>query len=241
MADETNDTNGGEGGDKGGASPEKKPEIAFKTKAEFHAEVDRKTKSAVAKATEDTTRKYLEALGIESEEELASVVETVKKGKTAVSETEALKQQHNKLTKDHAKLKEGFDGLLGWKRQALVSSALSAYSGKTVDLETLSALVVPKLSISDDDSVTGPNGMSLEDVIEGVFKLKPFLKVPDNTAGAGTKPGGGKSEGDGKPKKKGEIPPPEDKPANGHYAKPAVGSAVVAALMALKDGGGAGP
>lgn len=239
MADD-DENKGGDGGNKGGTPPEKKPEVSFPTRGEFHAEIDRKLKPAVAKAVEETSRKYLEALGIESEEELTSVVETVKKGKAAVTETDQLKQQHTKLTKQHAALQEQFNAAMSWKHRAIKQSALSAYSSKTVDLETLAALVEPKIQIGEDDVATGPNGKALEDVIEEIFKAKPFLKVPDNSAGAGTKPGGGKSTANGKQTKADDESDKGETPRNG-FAKPELRQAVVAAFMAQEKNGGTGP
>jgi hypothetical protein len=242
MADEGNDDKGSGGDGEGKAKAEPKPEIAFKTKAEFHAEVDRKTKAAVTKAIEETKRALLEGLGVESEEELPTIVETVKKGKAAVTETDAIKNAHAKLTKQHATLQEQYSAAISWKHKSLRQSALNAFASKTVDLETLAALVEPKIVIGDDDSVTGPNGKALEDLVDDIFKAKPFLKVPDNTPGAGTNPKGGKSDGGDKSKAKGKESQTNDTPPpNGNYRKPQVGAAVVAALQALKNEGGGGP
>ncbi len=101
--------------------------------------------------------------------------------------------------------------------------------------------MLPKITIGDDDSVAGPNGKTIEELVEEVFKAKPFLKVADNTAGAGTKAGGGKSDGDSKAKKKTETSDSDAENQHNGYRKPAVGAAVVAALMAQKAAGGDGP
>ncbi len=233
MADEPND-------DKPKTDDEpKKPAVSFPSEGAYLASVEKKLKPAITKAVAEAKAALLEQLGLESEDDVPNIVETVKKSKVAATESDTLKKELAKAAKRNTELTEQNSGLLNWKHTALKQSALAPYSSKTVDLETLSALVLSKISIGDDDSVSGADGKSIEDIVDGIFKAKPFLKVPDNNAGAGTKPGGGKSDGD-----KGKKAAPADetpKPTNG-YQKPNVGAAVVAALMeAHKHEPGAGP
>ncbi len=234
MADETDETKT-KADDEGNKT---KPAITFPTEGAFHAAVDKKLKPAIAKAVAEANRALLEQLGLDSEDELPNVVETVKKSKTAATESETLKRDLTKLSKQAKELQDSNAGLLNWKHTAIKQNALAPFSGKTVDLETLSALVLPRISIGDDDSVSGPDGKSIEDLVESVFKAKPFLKVPDNNAGAGTKPGGGKSDGKGT---KAADKAADETKANGTNTKLSIGQTVVAALMAQKNENGTGP
>jgi len=216
-------------GDDGGGSKDSKPAITFKTEADFHREIERKSKSAVKAAVEEANKSILEALGIDSLDDLPTVVEAAKQTKVVKTETDKLKNDFTKLTKELQKSQEANAGLMQWKQRAIKANALSAYSSKTVDLETLSALVESKIAIGDDDSVSGPNGKSLEEIVNEVFKAKPFLKAPDNTPGAGTKPGA-KSDAKTAPAKKAD----EDNKANG--APKSFGSALVQAMKAQREG-----
>ncbi len=224
MADKTDDTN--DGGDKGG---NKAPEISFPTRADFHAEVNRKVEAAVKKAVEATSRKYLDQLEVESDDDLPTAIEAVKKGKSAVTEQEKFKRDLERATKDLAKERENAAGLLKWKHSSLKQSALAKYSSKAVDLETLGALLLPRIKIGDDDSLTGDNGESLDALVDGLFKTKPFLKAPDNTPGAGTKPG---AKPDGKAAASTKD---TDAKPNG-VAPKSLGGAIVAALKAQREG-----
>jgi hypothetical protein len=221
MADKDDDKG------EGGGSPDPKPAITFKTEADFLREIERKTKSATAKAAEEAKRALLEQLGLESDEDVPSIVETVKKSKTAATEADKLRSAFTKLEKEHKNTQEINGVLLNWKHTALKQGVLNAYASKTVDLEILAALVAPKLVIGDDDSVTGPNGVSVEEMVNGIFKAKPLLKAPDNTPGAGTKPG---AKTDGKPTSKKD----EEPKANG--TPKTIGAAIVQAMKAQREG-----
>lgn len=222
----------------GDKPPEPKPEVSFKTKAEFHAEIERKTKSAVRAAVDEANKALLEKLGVESEDDLPAIVEGVKKSKQAVSDSDKLKGDYAKLEKKHNAAVEQVASLSQWRESAIKGRAISAYQSKTVDLETLTLLVGSKIVIRDDDSVSGPDGKALDDVVEEILKAKPFLKAADHVGGAGTKPGGGKPDGDAKPKPNlgtGDVKP------NGR--PPSIGQTVADALRAsaaANGGGGTG-
>jgi hypothetical protein len=131
MADKDDD----KGTDDG--SKDSKPAITFKTEADFLREIERKTKSSNAKAADEAKRALLEQLGLESDDEVPSIVEAVKKSKTAATEADKLNSEYKKLTKRQQELQEENASLHKWKHTAIKSKALSAYSSKTVDLETL--------------------------------------------------------------------------------------------------------
>ncbi len=220
MADESDDTKP--------AGDDKKPAITFPTEGAFFAAVDKKAKPLITKAVEEAKRAIFEQLGLDSDDELPGIVETVKKGRTAATEADTLKRELAKERKEKATALEAAGNLLNWKHTAIKQSALAPYSGKTVDLETLQALILPRLTIGDDDSLSGPNGKSVEDMINDVFKAKPFLKAPDNTPGAGTKPGA-KPEGKASASKK-------DEAATANGAPKTLGGALVAAMKAQREG-----
>lgn len=221
------------GGAGDGTPPEDKaPEITFKTKGEFHAEVARKTKAEVTKATETLRQELLGKLGIESDEDIEAFKVRVEKAKTVVGETDGLKNAIEKANKKIKALEEGNQGLVGWKHSALKKEAVAKYAQRVADLELFQMYLEPKIVINDDDTVTGPHGKSLDDVVEDMLKAKPILKAPDFKPGAGTTPGGGKTAA---PARK-----PEDaKPgSNGGGEAPkfaTVGEAVKHALKAQRD------
>ncbi len=158
----------------------KAPEVAFKTKAEFHAEVDRKTKSAVSKAVEDVRADLFSKFGVEAPEELDSIVEKVKSAKAAITETDKLRNDLSRATKQILAKDETIGMLKNWKHVALKQRAIQQFASKVVDIETLTSLLEPKMVVNDeDDVVTGPNGKSLEDIVDDILKTKTFLKVPE--------------------------------------------------------------
>ncbi len=218
--DPTKDT-----GDKGGT---KAPEITFPTRAAFHDEVNRKVEAAVKKAVEATSRKYLDQLEVESDDDLPIAIEAVKKGKSAISEQEKSKRELDKATKELQRERDNAAGLLKWKHTSLKQSALAKYSSRTVDMETLGLHLMPKIKINDDDSLTGDAGETLDALVDGIFKAKPFLKAPDNTPGAGTKPG---AKPDGK-----AAASKSDEGSRANGAPKTLGGAIVNALKAQREG-----
>lgn len=174
-----------------------KPFAVFKTQGEFNAEMDRKTKNAVAQATQAMRDEIYSKLGILEPEELEVVAKKMESAKAAVSETDRIKNDLTRAQKLLAQREEQNKNLVGWKHSSLKKQALTQFSNKVADFELMSLMLEPKLVINDDDTVSGPNGKPLDDMIEDLLKQKPILKIPDFKAGAGTTPAGGKSSKDG--------------------------------------------
>ncbi len=181
--DDKNPDDASKGGTDDGKAKEAKPEVAFKTKGE----VERKARPLIAKAVEDALKPVMEAFGVESLDDLPAIAEGAKKSKQALSETEQIKRDHDKLKKDHAKLAEKEKAGSAWRQTALRKQAITQYATKVTDLEIFTAVLEPKLVVSDDDdTVTGPNGKSLDDYVEELLKNKPILKRAEIHEGSGT-------------------------------------------------------
>jgi len=163
-----------------------KPAVTFKTREEFHREVDRKAKSEAKKAVEDFQSKFFETLGIESEEDLPKIKETIASSAKTVTEAEKLKSQLDKTTKEHGKAIARGDALQAKLKGIARRDALAPFAGKTVDMDMLSMLADRHLEVDDDGVVTVKEGGKVEDWVESTFKAKPYLRVPVAAAGAGT-------------------------------------------------------
>lgn len=174
------------GTDPAATTTEEKPEVSFKTRAEFHAEIERKTKPAITKALEASNAKILEQLGIESFEDLGALKEKLVASEKTVTEAEKLKNAHDRTAKDLEKATKRTGELMGRLKGIARRDALAPFTGRFVDPEDLVTFASSDLEVDDDGVVSVKDGGKLDDLVEGLLKRKPHLRNPAHKEGAGT-------------------------------------------------------
>jgi len=168
------------------AAADDKPAVVFKTREEFHREVDRKANAAAKKAAEDTQAKIFEMLGLESEDDLPKLKDTIASSTKTVSEAEKLKTAHDKLTKEHGKEKARGDALQSKLKGIAKRDALAPFASRVRDMEALTMFADRALEVDDEGAVTVKDGGKIDDWVENLLKAKDYLKVAPAAAGAGT-------------------------------------------------------
>jgi len=163
-----------------------KPAVTFKTREEFHREVDRKTKAAVATALDAFKGEMFGQLGIESDDDLPKLKESIAASAKTATETEKLKSALDKATKEHGKTAQRAEALQAKLKGIARRDALAPFAGKVRDMEALSMFADRHLEVDDDGGVTVKDGGKVEDWVETLLKAKDYLRVPAATQGAGT-------------------------------------------------------
>ena len=161
--------------------------VKFKTEGEYLASVDKKLKSKISKAVEDATAGLLAKLGVESVDDIEGLIGKVKSSEGAVSEVEKLKGTHDKTAKELAKEQKRTADLTAKLQGIAKRDALSAFAPRVRSQKALAALLEGQLVVSDDGAVTGPEGKSVESMVDELLKTEEYLKSPDFKEGAGTK------------------------------------------------------
>lgn len=168
------------------ATTDDKPAVTFKTREEFHREVDRKASAASKKAVEEFQSKFLEDLGVESLEDLPKLKETIASSAKTVTEAEKLKTSLDKVTKEHGKAIARANELQAKLKGIAKRDALAPFMAKVRDPEALAMFADRALDVDDEGAVTVKDGGKVEDWVESFLKAKEYLRVPPATAGAGT-------------------------------------------------------
>lgn len=171
--------------------------VFFPSEGAFIAEVGKKAKGREAQARETATAEFLARLGLTDPAEIEAVKETLDKTGVLKTETDKIKAQLLKATKDledsrkeiethkttGAQLTERIKGIA--KRDALME-----FAPQTVDPQLLSMVIAPNLEVADDGTVTikgGDGKKTVADLVAETLKSKPHLKNPAFKEGAGTK------------------------------------------------------
>ncbi len=169
-----------------GEAADPKPAVTFKTEGEFLAAVGRKAKKAAEEEREKTKAEVFAALGIESEEDLPKLKETIAASAKTVTEAEKLKSQLDKVTKEHGKTTQRAETLQAKLKGIARRDALAPFATKVRDMDVFSMLADKHLEVDDDGVVTVKDGGKVEDWVESTLKAKDYLRVPAATQGAGT-------------------------------------------------------
>jgi hypothetical protein len=167
-------------------STETKPAVTFKTEGEFLAAVSKKTKGEVAKAVETVRAEMMEALGLESLDDVPKLKERLASTEKSVTEAEKLKSLTDRQAKDIAKAEKKVSDLSAKLHRIAKRDALLPFNDQVVDAGVVAMLVDPLLEVDEDGGVSVKDGRALENVIGELLKAKPFLKKSDAATGAGT-------------------------------------------------------
>ena len=175
--------------------------VTFPNDGAFGEAVGKKTKSAEKAAREAATAELLKVLDIDDPAQLEQIKEKLRAADGSLTELDKLKGDNTRLTKRLADAEKANGALLGFKHQQLKSAALAPHLAKFREefREEMSELISSKLTVGDNDKVTGPEGLEVEAFVDARIKAKPALGVAPFKGGAGTGPTGGKGTGSGAP------------------------------------------
>lgn len=165
--------------------------VHFDDDAAFMGVVESKSKKREQAARDAATAELLEKLEITDP---AQIDEIKAKLATSGSELDKLKADNAKLTKDLGKeLKHKGD--LAAKLQGIAKrDALAQFAPRVRSTKALAAMLEGQLTVGDDGAVTGPDGKTVESLVDDLLKSETYLANPEFKAGAGTKPNGQKPD-----------------------------------------------
>jgi hypothetical protein len=195
-------------------------------------------KKAATDAASKTRTELLAKLGLEDDDDLEKVGETFKSGKQAKTELDKAISANKKLTSALEEKTAAIEKLTGFRSSALKGKALAPFAKRFRDPEDAETFLSGRLTVSDDDKVTGPEGAKVDSLVDELLKAKPHLKNPDwkEDAGAGTKGSGKKTAppaDDDEPSKKTDKNGSDPK-----AARTALAAELQAKLGARQDSGG---
>lgn len=179
--------------------------VHFDNDGAYLASLEPKAKKREQAAREAATAELLEKLGITDPAEIETIKAKIDASGAAATEADKLKLSAEKTAKELAKSQKANADLVGKLQGLAKRDALMPYANRVRDPEALSMFVTPHLDVSEDGTVTGKDGKSIEDIVTGVLTAKDYLKNPDFKAGPGTKPGVTKVQGPFQPNGDGKL------------------------------------
>lgn len=196
-----------------------KPKHAFDTDAEFFAAADKRATKKVKEAVDEAVGKVLEKLDVDSVDEIEEKIATKLKDAGAVGEElKKLQGQLKKTEKERDTEKARADSLGSFRTKHLKQQALLKHAPKVIDPEVLDALVGNTLVVGDDDTVSGPDGKTVDKIVDEFLAAKPHLKAADYKPGAGSGSREKPPEGGSKPNGAPAQPPTLDQALAGFSA-----------------------
>lgn len=179
MADEPNDNPP--------KTEPKKPAVSFDTEGEFVHAVEKRAEKKIRAAEKAARDAVLAELGVESDDDIASLKALRETSGKTKSEVETLQAQAKKLAKELADARKAAEELHGFKVATIRDGALRKHAGKFRDYDDLVAHAQSKVVVGDDGTV---DEKALEAEVENLLKAKPHLRATDYKGGAGTTPAG---------------------------------------------------
>ncbi len=173
-------------------------------------------------AREAATAELLEKLGITDPAEIEQIKAKLDESGAAKTEVEKLKAMNDKTAKELAKEQKRTADLTGKLQGVAKRDALMPFAGRVRSTKALSAMLEHQLVVGEDGTVTGPEGKTVEALVDELLKTESYLANPDFKAGAGT--------GSAQPKVKVPYVPP--KGADGKDQPLSLGQAMVNEMVA---------
>lgn len=161
--------------------------VHFENDGAFMSAVDSKAKKREQAAREAATAELLEKLGITDPAEIEQIKAKLDASGAAQTEVEKLKVNHDKAAKELVKEKARTADLTTKLQGIAKRDALSVFAPRVRSQKALAALLEGQLVVGDDGAVTGPEGKSVESMVDELLKTEEYLKSPDFKEGAGTK------------------------------------------------------
>lgn len=174
-----------EAGDKDSSEADK-PAVSFKTEGDFLKAVEKKATPRIKEAAEKAVSDVLARLGVDNIDAVDGIKDALSKHEGTKSEAEKVKAEADKTAKALRSLEKRNAELETFRTSHLKERALLAHASKTIDIDTVTQLLSPKLTVGDDGAVSAPDNKSVEDAIEALLEAKPHLRASGQRSGPGT-------------------------------------------------------
>lgn len=162
--------------------------VHFENDGAFMSAVDSKAKKREQVARDAATAELLEKLGITDPAEIEQIKAKLDASGAAQSDLDKLKSSHDKTAKELSKEQKRSADLSAKLNGIAKRDALAPFAGRVRSTKALNAMLEGQLAVGEDGTVTGPDGKTVESLVDELLKTETYLANPDFKAGAGTKP-----------------------------------------------------